>query len=117
MVHPHHTASRDAAQSPNTHAGTFPRYLLLLLSLADALRRAARRIERLADVIEQWVHTRAVAVPVDDGCVFDTVTFTELRMVEGSAAWPDLRISRTAAGRPVTAAFAVTDTATIGSAS
>ncbi len=116
MVHPHHTASRDAVQSPHAHAGTFPRYLLLLLSLADALRRAARRIERLADVIEQWVRTRAVAVPVDGACVFDTVTFTELRMVEGGAARPDLHISRTVTGRAVAAVLAPTDTATIGGA-
>ncbi len=117
MVHPHHTASRDVVQSPHTHAGTFPRYLLLLLSLADALRRVARRIERLADVIEQWARTRAVALPIADACVFDTVTFTEIRMVEGGTARPDLRISRTAAGRPVAAALAATDAATIGSAS
>jgi len=118
LLHLHHTASRDAAQSPHTHAGTFPLRLRVLLSVANTLRRIARRIERLADVIEQWVRTRAVALPLDGGCVFDTVTFTELRMVEGgSAARPALRISRTAAGRPVAAAFAATDTAAIGSAS
>lgn len=113
----HHTASRDVAQSPHTHAGTFPRYLLLLLSLADALRRVARRIERLADVIEQWARTRAVALPVNDACVFDTVTFTELRMIEDGTARPALRISRTATGRAVVAALALPDTATIGGVS
>lgn len=117
MLLHHHTASRDAVQSPNTHAGTFPRYLLLLLSLAGALRRVARRIERLADVIEQWARRRAVALPLDDACIFDTVTFTELRATEHGAARPDLRISRTATGRPVAAALAPTNTATIGSAS
>jgi len=115
-MHLHDTASRCAVQPPHAHAGTFPRYLLLLLSLADALRRVARRIERLADVIEQWVRTRAVAVPVDDRRVFDTVTLTELRMVEGGGtARPNLRISRTATGQPVAAVL--TPMATIGSAS